>query len=144
MLCASLPVGGSKCRRFDTIEGERLARKEPIAGFGQSFWEDLRYVFRFWIRRGRAITWRVPSDAEQRKLDAHPIIGRFGNQTRFVADVGTERWLVRDRDWWGWPDPPRYAYFVLDGDRLVVAADFNAWPVAWGPNPDKIGAVDVP
>ncbi|CAE6858372.1 hypothetical protein R75465_07527 [Paraburkholderia aspalathi] len=121
-----------------------MARKEPMAGFGQSFWEDLRFLLRFWRRRRRVISWRVPSDVERQEADVHPIVERFGDQTQLVADVGKERWLVRDRDWWGWPDPHRYVFFVLKDDRIVVAADFTAWPVSWEPNPDKIGAVDVP
>lgn len=112
-----------------------MAGKEPLAGFGQSVWEDLCFVFRFWSRRRRLVAWRAPSDAELREFDADPVIGRFGDQTRLVADVGAERWLVRDRLWWGWPDPPRYAFFVLKGQRILVAADFNAWPTGWHPHP---------
>jgi hypothetical protein len=110
--------------------------QEPLNGFGQSLWDDLRYAFRFWSRRRRAVTWRAPTEAEQREFEAHPVISRFGDPLPLVADVGTERWLVRERMWWGWPDPPRYVFFALEGGRIFVAQDFNSWPAGWRPRPD--------
>lgn len=126
------------------MEGDQLTCKEPMAGFGQSLWEDLRFLLRFWSRRRHVINWRIPSDVERQEIDLHPIVSRFGDQTQLVADSGKERWIVRDRDWWGWPDPHRYVFFVLKDDRILVAADFTAWPVNWTPDPDGIGAGDGP
>ena len=34
-----------------------------------------------------------------------------------------------------WPDPARYPFFVLDGDRIWAATEFSQWPRAWGSEP---------
>lgn len=105
-------------------------------GFGQSLLDDVRFMIRFRSCRNRITCWRRPSDAECAEFDVHPIIGRFGDQTQFVATVGVEQWIVRDRDWWGWPDPSRYVFFAMQAGRIRVAADFNTWPPLWSPDPD--------
>lgn len=117
-----------------------MRHHEPIDGFGQTLWDDIRFILGFWRCRRRNVLWRKPSAAEQQMFDAHLIIGRFGDLTEFVAEVDNRRWLVRERLWWGWPDAPRYAFFVLDGERIVVATDFNVWPSPWRPHPDQFEA----
>lgn len=123
------------------LEARRQGSRE---GFGQSILEDMRFLIRFRSCRSRTTLWRTPSDDERRALADHPIIGRFGDQTLLVADVEAdlraelraELWIVRDRDWWGWPDPPRYVFFALAEERIRVAADFYKWPAGWTPDPN--------
>ena len=100
-------------------------------GFGQSLADDLRFLWRLRQLRRQALSWRRPTVEEERRADTHPVIGRFGDGTHAVRD-GDGRWfVVRDRMWHGWPDPPEFALFVLDGDAIWCAADFDGWPGRW-------------
>ncbi|PAX08206.1 hypothetical protein CKY28_11590 [Sphingomonas lenta] len=100
-------------------------------GFGQSVTDDLRFLLRFRRCRRTPVAWRDPTPAEMDFWEAHPIVGRFADSTYAVAEVDGRRWVVRDRLWFGWPDPPEFAWFVLDGEAVWAAADFNDWPRAW-------------
>jgi hypothetical protein len=75
-------------------------------GIGQSLVDDVRFLHRFRDCRRRSIQWRKPSDMERAAIDGHPITGRFGDWTIGIADVDGRRWIVRDRDWFGWPTRP--------------------------------------
>ncbi|WP_288411358.1 hypothetical protein [uncultured Sphingomonas sp.] len=113
----------------------RLPRRSrpPVEpdGFGQSLRDDLRFWHRFRRARSRAVAWCVPTDAERKAIEAHPILGRFGDDTIAVAEVDGERWTVRERVWHGWPDPPRYVFFATAGNTIRAAADFADWPPRW-------------
>jgi len=105
-------------------------------GFGQSAIDDLRFTLRFRRCRRIAAAWREPTAAEARAIEADALLGRFGDVTLAVADIDGRRWTVRERDWYGWPDPPRFAFFAVEGDGTVWAgADFDHWPRAWGSAP---------
>ncbi|WP_294325240.1 hypothetical protein [uncultured Sphingomonas sp.] len=112
-----------------------LLRRPPPSiepdGFGQSLLDDLRFWRRFRRARRRPILWRMPTDAERAVIDAHPILGRFGDDTIGIAEVDGERWIVRDRVWHGWPDPPRHVFFATVGDTIRAATDFDRWPPRW-------------
>ncbi|WP_227323630.1 hypothetical protein [Acidisoma silvae] len=100
-------------------------------GLGQSLWQDLRFLIRFSRYRRRSIIWVKPSDNESRLFDNHPLIGRFGDQTAWVSKNDDLLWVIRERDWWGWPDLPHYAVFALKGNVIWVATDFNTFPSRW-------------
>jgi hypothetical protein len=114
-------------------------RKQPAQadGFGQSLKDDLLFVLRFRACRRRTVNWRWPADEERCAIESHPIIGRFGDMTQLVADVGEQRWIVRDRDRYGWLDPPQYLFFAVEGEAIRVVRDFDGWPRAWGVVPDR-------
>ena len=104
----------------------------PGDGFGQSLLDDARFVWRFRACRRRAVEWRKPDDATRAFYDGHALIGRFGDGTLAVAEVDGRTWIVRERDWHGWPDPPRFVFFALEPDgRVWCARDFHVWPQAW-------------
>ena len=101
-------------------------------GFGQSWADDVRFLYRFWQCWNRPVGWREPSDAERQCFDAHEIIGRFGDFTEKLAEVDGRSWVVRSRAFWGWPDPPQWVLFVVEPDGTIwCAADFNQWPGRW-------------
>ena len=100
-------------------------------GFGQSLFEDLQFLFRFLQCRRRIVVWRRPSTNEAAIVAAHPVFGRFGDATVAVADVDGARWIVRENDFYGWPDPPRYAFFAVEGDRITATGGFTFWVKAW-------------
>ena len=100
-------------------------------GFGQSLADDLRSLARFRRCRRLPVEWRRPSPDDSERWDSHPIVGRLGDATYAVQEVDGRRWVVRDRMWFGWPDPPEFAWFVLDGQEIWAALDFNDWPPRW-------------
>ena len=108
-----------------------LGNKDPADGFGQSLLADLRFLWRFRRCRKTVIDWRKSTADEAAAQEAHPIVARFGDVAVAVAEVGGRQWIVRERDWHGWPDPPRYVFFALDGGAVWAARDFDTWPGAW-------------
>jgi hypothetical protein len=104
----------------------------PQDGFGQSLLDDLRFMHRFRPCRNAQIAWRKPTREEDANYDGHVIIGRFGDSTEAIAVVDQRTWIVRERTFYGWPDPPRFAFFALDaGGTIWAAADFHEWPRGW-------------
>lgn len=99
-------------------------------GFGRTLRDDLRWWWRGRRCRARPVSWRRPTLAEAARWDAHPVVGRCGDPYA-VARVDGRDWLVRERLWSGWPDPPEFAFFVLDGEAIWLATDFDGWPRAW-------------
>ena len=106
------------------IEGED-------AGFGQSLADDARFMLRFRAARRMKITWRKPSWEEARTHDAHPVVGRFGDDSYATATVGGRQWIVRDRMYFGFPDSDQFVFFALQGDTVWCAWDFADWPRRW-------------
>ena len=113
-------------------------------GFGQTLAADLIYLKRFRACRRRTVRWRAPTPEEAARWAAHPIVGRFGDETVAVAEVDGRDWVVRENDWWGWPDPNRYPFFALEGDAIWAATDFNRWPKAWGDGPPSSKELHAP
>lgn len=101
-------------------------------GFGQTLWDDARFAWRAWRCRKQTVTWRQPTAAERALYDQHSIVGRFGNTTHAIAEVDGRVWVLRDRDFYGWPDPPHWAFFVLDAAGAIWSAtDCNVVPRCW-------------
>ncbi|WP_235919520.1 hypothetical protein [Aureimonas psammosilenae] len=108
-------------------EEERLGED----GLGQSLADDLRWARRFREARRLALPWRAPSAEDDRRIRAHPTMGRFADAVVALADWESRRWIVMERDWHGWPDPERYVLFVLEGETIWLARDFDRWPSGW-------------
>ncbi len=107
-------------------------RPDPYPdGFGQTVMDDIRYYLRSrWCRKMK-VPWRRPSPQETQTWDSHPLVSRFADDVLALARVDDRDWIVKDRMWSGWPDPPEYAFFVLDGDSVWAVADFDRWPKTW-------------
>lgn len=105
-------------------------------GIGQSMLDDIRWSSRCRAYRRRAIVWTAPTADEEAAIVADPLLGRFGDTTVGIATIDGVRCIVRDRDWFGWPDPPRFAFMAREGERIVAFADFHDWPSCWTPSPD--------
>jgi hypothetical protein len=103
----------------------------PADGFGQSPADDVRFLVRFRTFKKAAIVWRRADAEEDSRYDAHPIIGRFGDSVFAVADHEGCQLVIRDRCWFGWPDPPEFAFFAIKDDGIWAAIDFDAWPSKW-------------
>ena len=101
-------------------------------GIGQSFADDARFIWRFRACSQRPVLWLKPGEANCAFYDGHPRIGRFGDSTIAIASVDGRTWVVRERDWYGWPDPPRFVFFAREAQGTVWSArDFSVWPQAW-------------
>ncbi|MEL6978893.1 MAG: hypothetical protein AAGM38_09465 [Pseudomonadota bacterium] len=99
--------------------------------------KDLIDLFRTRARRGAAASfapvcmparWRWGYDPRfEPYSDGIEWIGR-PSERRFAGEL----WLVGDRLWHGWPDPPEFAFWALgrDGD-VRCAGDFDGWPRLW-------------
>lgn len=113
---------------------------EPTAvldpdGLGQGWWIDLLWWWRFRQSRRSAISWFKPTPADEDRIESHPQIRRFGDVTIAIAKFDGKQWIARERDWFGWPDPPRYALFALQGETIWMARDFDRWPPSWSGPP---------
>lgn len=108
-----------------------IGGKANSAGFGQSLWDDARFLVRFRRCRRTRVGWSKPNWEQASADDKHPLLGCFGDKSFAEAIVNGRRWLVRERDWYGWPDPSRYVFFVMDRNDVWCAADFGHWPVSW-------------
>ena len=117
----------------------KLSEALPQDGFGQSLFDDARFMWRFRGCRLRAASWCAPSDGERMHYDVHPLFGRFGDATTALAIVDGRTWIIRERDWHGWPDPPRFVFFALKPEGSIwCARDFHVWPQAWVRPGDEI------
>jgi hypothetical protein len=111
-------------------------------GFG---WEPIPWNLGFFRsrsnKRGFAertrwpLVWRKTGDAEwppSERVDADLDWARRTG-TGFVSDSETERLYLIDRDWFGWPDPPRWGLASKnksDGSWHLWGS-FDNLPPAW-------------
>ena len=111
----------------------------PPDGFGQSLLDDARFVWRFRGCRQRSVAWRRPDDVERGHYDSHALFGRFGDGTFALANAEDRSWIVRERDWHGWPDPPQFVFFAVQPDGTIwCARDFHRWPQEWAQPADAL------
>ena len=107
-------------------------RPDPYPdGFGQSAIEDARYYWRSRQCRKMQVEWRRPLPEDRVAWDTHPLVSRFADDLLALADVDGRSWIMKDLMWSGWPDPPEYAFFVMEGDTVWAVADFDRWPANW-------------
>ena len=100
-------------------------------GFGQTMGEDAQFLLRFHKLKKVPIAWRQPTSYEINAIHADPILSRFGDFIYAVADHNGLFLVVKERAWFGWPDPPLYALLGREADQITIAADFNNWPRRW-------------
>lgn len=105
------------------------ARPVPEDGMGQGFWTDLRWSWRYRRCARRTVDWEVAAPS---LLADRPDLLRFANWPYAQSTVDQQKWVVLERAWAGWPDPPRYVFLAFDLAGVVWAArDFHDWPQAW-------------
>lgn len=114
------------------------ARKKRGDGFGQSLLADIRFARRFGRMKRQPVEWRAATAAEEDEILADPMLGRFADDVAALGEYEGMACVVLERLWHGWPDPPRYALFVVAEGAIWAAADFDDWPAAW-PEPQHGG-----
>ncbi len=103
----------------------------PQNGFGQSYVDDRRFRKRLKVLRKQRILFRKPNAEEDKHFDQHMIFGQYGDFNVAIAEHEGETLVIRERIWNGWPDPPQFVFFALQGKEVTCAADFNFWPGKW-------------
>ena len=79
----------------------------------------------------RSITWRSAEPAEYEWFKTQPNIEALGDFL-YVAPDEDDLWLLIERTWHGWPDPPRFACLAFDvSGKLIVGGDFEVVPATW-------------
>ena len=83
-------------------------------------------------RLAQAVTWRFPTVVEQKSFEVHQILKTYAEFLVAAADVGDESWVLMERVWHGWPDPPRWIFIAFDPQgRTVCGCDFDHIPTTW-------------
>ncbi|MBO6604345.1 MAG: hypothetical protein JJ938_09025 [Roseicyclus sp.] len=105
--------------------------RRDIDGLDQSWLTEILWLWRFRQCRRRAVRWRLNNEMFERAAMALPRLRDFGNETYGTAEVSGQIWIVRERYFHGWPDPPRFFFFAMSDGSIWSAADFADWPVTW-------------
>lgn len=100
-------------------------------GIGQSMMASFRYRSRFRRLATRPVAWTTLTREHAALIENDPFIGRFADLVSGVAYIDGMKAIVMERLWSGFPDPPRYCLFVLAGEGVWAAADFDDWPPSW-------------
>ena len=101
-------------------------------GLGQSVWTELVWAWRFRKLRRQSVAWLAPSEADHAAWRADGTVEPFGDHLVAVARIDGRRAWILENDWFGWPDPPQYAFFAFDAEGAIWAAtNFNHWPERW-------------
>ena len=74
-------------------------------------------------RLGIGAEWRLPTKAEHEAFSAHRRLSKVADALIAAADIGEESWILLERDWAGFPDPPAFAFFAYrsNGDTICEA-----------------------
>tara|TARA_R110002051_G_scaffold3017_2_gene16023 strand:- start:669 stop:947 length:279 start_codon:yes stop_codon:yes gene_type:complete len=76
--------------------------------------------------------WRLPTQTEKDAFAAHRRLSKVGDAIIAAADPNQESWILIERDWFGFPDPPRFAFFVYRSDgRTICEADLDDPSPIW-------------
>jgi len=80
----------------------------------------------------RQVDWRLPSAAELQAFKEHRRLSKIADALIAVADVAGEAWLLMERDWSGFPDPPPFAFFAYAADgKVICEADLDEPSPTW-------------
>ena len=71
-------------------------------------------------RLARAVTWRLPTNAERDAFSTHRRLSQVADALIAAADVDGESWILCERDWSGFPDPPPFAFFAYQSDGTTI------------------------
>jgi hypothetical protein len=117
------------------INPRRDMEKDP---FNRGFFALNAHMFRALRLRAREVKWN-----EARDLPAHAL-SAFKDKLGVVPEVSVETdgllWVAGERDWHGFPDPPRFVIVGFDAAGKVRAADdLNVWPRLWAAPAGKVG-----
>ena len=97
-----------------------------------SLTHGVRHWRGFRVRAKRATVWRQANPEEHSWFKAQPELETLGDFLLLAPDIKDELWLLIERVWNGFPDPPEYAFLAFDLDgQLIIAKDFDHLPRTW-------------
>jgi len=83
-------------------------------------------------RKGWKVVWRKAVPEEYDWLKAQPKIEELGDFLYLAPAIEGELWLLIERTYHGFPDPPAYAFLAFDKQgKLLAGGDFNHVPEGW-------------
>jgi len=83
-------------------------------------------------RLALASDWRLPTATEQAAFKAHRHLSGLADALIAAADVDGESWILLERDWAGYPDPPRFAFLAYRPDGSTICeADLDDPSPLW-------------
>lgn len=83
-------------------------------------------------RLARTVVWRIPTEVEQKSFEWHRTLKTYAEFLVAAADVGDESWILMERVWHGWPDPPRWIFIAFDPQgQHICGGDFDHIPANW-------------
>ena len=83
-------------------------------------------------RLSLAVVWRLPTRIEQEAFAAHRRLSRLADFIIAVADAGDESWILLERVWAGFPDPPAFAFLAYRSTgETICEADLDQPSPSW-------------
>jgi hypothetical protein len=83
-------------------------------------------------RIGLSVDWRRPTSVELEAFSKHRRLSKVADALIAAADVDSESWILLERDWSGFPDPPPFAFFAYASDgKTICEADLEQPSPSW-------------
>jgi hypothetical protein len=96
-----------------------------------SFWNDPLSIGHFRKAAAMPMFWSKGSTYAGNVFADYPLLDRYANSLHAFITAGEELWVVIERDWHGYPDPPQFAILALNAGERQWACDFDHWPSQW-------------
>ena len=76
--------------------------------------------------------WRLPSKRELRAFKEHHRLRDMADDLIAAADIHDESWILLERMWSGFPDPPPFVFIAFRSNgSQVCAADLDGLSPSW-------------
>ncbi len=116
----------------ETAEHRALRSRGAALGFAlpRNLAETVVDRLRIATRERRMVSWRHPDSEERARFGG--VVEMFADALDAIATSEGETWLMGERLWFGFPDPPRYMVVFLDAEsRVIAATDLDRLPQGW-------------
>ena len=83
-------------------------------------------------RLALAVDWRLPTKTEKSAFSSHRRLAKLADFLIAVADAGDESWILLERVWAGFPDPPAFAFLAYRSNgETICEADLDRPSPLW-------------
>jgi hypothetical protein len=119
------------------LNPRRDIEKDP---FNRGFFALNLHMLRAWRLRIREVQWKETRPADLPPAVASAFKELLGVTPEVSAETDGLLWVAGERDWHGWPDPPRFVIVGFDpGGKVKAADDLHTWPKTWAAPAGTIG-----
>ena len=92
----------------------------------------VKHAFALQKRKRRRTVWQRATPEEYQWLKTQPQIEELGDFLFLAPAIEDELWLLVERTWHGFPDPPLYAFLAFDLEgKLIAGGDLDHLPRTW-------------